>query len=257
MADGVRLRVIAFGAMNPWVRIILTAVAFGQGAVSISAQTSEVTAIVTDVPGAIIAHAEVTFKGEITTKMRTAEDGSVHLKLPYGHYDVTVASPGFKTTKIVDFLVETQRTAALNVTLQIEGLIHDSYPGYGVAVPTTTSDLPNEISARPAAQPTIFTGNWRPARWKPNRHHLGIVLHIDQNDAGPRGTVHFYDPYSEHESIMLKPRVSGKTLAFDVDDDYAKRKISFSMIVEKGGKSAVVKGSSGEMILELKVVKQP
>jgi hypothetical protein len=256
MDDGIPLRPLSFSAMIPCLLIIMTSVGFGQGVPPTPAQSSEATAIVTDPVGAVIAHAEVTFKGAVTVTMRTALDGSVHLKLPYGRYDVTVASPGFKTTKIIGLPVETGRVATLNVVLQIAPIVHDSYPGEEALVPTTASDLPNVIGERLGVQSTVFIGNWQPAHWNSNRRHLGIVFLIGQNDAGLVGKVHFYDPRSEHESIMLNPKVSGETLAFEVDDDYVKSRINFSMTVEKGGKSAVVKGRGGEMIFDFKVAKQ-
>ena len=107
------------------------------------------------------------------------------------------------------------------------------------------------------AQSTLFVGTWRPPHWKTNRQNHGIVFHIVQNEHGLGGTVHFYDPRSDHESIMLNPILSERTFAFDTEDDYLKGRLSFSMTVEKSGKNAVVKGSGGEMLLDFKLVKQP
>jgi hypothetical protein len=216
--------------------------------------------MVTDPPGAVIANAEVTFKNKVTsevTVVRTAVDGFVHLKLPYGRYDVTLVSPGFRTTKIVDFFVETEKGAALRVVLQIDPVVHDSYPGEEALVPTIVSDLPNVIGEILSAQSTEFIGNWRPDHWNPRRRHLGIVLLIERRGAGIGGKVHFYDPRGEHESIMLNPKLSAGTFVFDVDDEYVGRKLWFSMTVERGGRSAVVKGGGGEMLLDFNLVKQP
>jgi hypothetical protein len=99
-----------------------------------------------------------------------------------------------------------------------------------------------------------FVGTWRPAHWKPDGRNLGIVLHIVQGQHGLIGTVHFWDPYSDHESTMLNPRLTGRTFSFDVDDDYVKGKIMFWMTVQKDGKTALVKGSGGEMLLDFKLV---
>jgi hypothetical protein len=106
-------------------------------------------------------------------------------------------------------------------------------------------------------QSTPFLGTWRPPHWKPHRHNRGIVFHIVQNEHGVGGAVHFYDPHSDHESIMLNPKLSAGTFAFDVDDEYVGRKLWFSMTVERDGKSADVKGGGGEMLLDFKLLKQP
>jgi hypothetical protein len=52
------------------------------------------------------------------------------------------------------------------------------------------------------------------------------------------------------------PKLSAGTFAFDVDDEYVGRKLWFSMTVDRGGKSAVVKGGGGEVLLDFKLVKQ-
>ena len=56
---------------------------------------------------------------------------------------------------------------------------------------------------------------------------------------------------------MVNPKLSARTLAFDVDDEYVGAKLRFSMTVDGNGKSAVVKGGGGEMVLDFKLVKQP
>jgi hypothetical protein len=253
MGNGIPLRPLLIVLSLLMVR---TAVSFGQVVSPPPAQISEATAIVTDPAGAVIANAEVTFKGPETVTRRTASDGSVHLRLPYGHYDVTIASPGFVTTKIIGLPVDTGKAATLNVVLRIDPIIHDDYFGEEALVPTISSELPNVISERLPVQSTVFIGDWRPTRWKTNRRRLGIVFVIWQSDAGLVGKVHFYNPRSEHETAMLNPKVNGETLAFEVDDNYVRRKIDFSMTVQKGGKSAVVTGRGGEMIFDFEVTKQ-
>ena len=106
-------------------------------------------------------------------------------------------------------------------------------------------------------QTTPFLGTWQPQDWKPDRRNRGIVFHIVQNGNGLGGTVRFYDRHSDHESIMVNPKLSARTLAFDVDDEYVGAKLRFSMTVDGNGKSAVVKGGGGEMVLDFKLVKQP
>jgi hypothetical protein len=107
------------------------------------------------------------------------------------------------------------------------------------------------------AQSSPFVGNWRPIKWHPHGRNLGIVLHIAQEHGELAGTIHFYDPSSEHESVMLNPRVSGKTFTFDVEDEYVKERCSFSMIVEERDRSAVVKYRGREILLDFKLVKEP
>ncbi len=87
------------------------------------------------------------------------------------------------------------------------------------------------------AQSTLFVGTWRPPRWEPHRYNRGIVFRIVQNEHGLGGTVHFYDPRSDHESIMVKPKLSGGTFAFDVEDDYLNGRLSFWMTVRKAEKA--------------------
>jgi hypothetical protein len=59
------------------------ATAFGQDSTSGSPANAEITITVTDPTGALIVHADVTFKGEATATAQTGEDGSVRLTVPY------------------------------------------------------------------------------------------------------------------------------------------------------------------------------
>lgn len=234
-------------------------IAFAQGDSPTPSHTAISTAIVSDTSGAVIPDAEVNFRGKQTVTAKTAQDGSVHVSLPYGSYIVMITKRGFKTAEFTDFSVMAAEPPALKVVLQIGQYVEDGGEPFHFSVPTITSDLPNVIRETPdAGQTEAFIGNWRPARWNPSRpRNRGIVLHIERNNAGLAGTVHFYGAPAEHISMMLDPKVSGKTFAFTTDDDYLARKLSFSMVVGSDGKTAVVKGVGGEAVLEFKVVKQP
>lgn len=107
------------------------------------------------------------------------------------------------------------------------------------------------------AQSTLFIGNWKPANWNPKGRNRGIALHIERNLGALQGTVYFCDPRSEHEAVMLNPKLSGEAFTFDVRDDYVGTPLSFSMTVETRDKTAAVNVSSGEMFLDFKLVQQP
>jgi hypothetical protein len=147
----VGLKVSSLRAMILCLLILMTALGLGQTNPPTGTAISEVAVIVTDPSGARVTDAEVTFKGEITATKRTADDGSVHFELPYGRYEVTVVSRGFKTARIVGFAVELPKLPVLNVALKIgdySSLISD--PVVISGIPVTTSDLPNVIEENPS-----------------------------------------------------------------------------------------------------------
>ncbi len=135
--------------------LVLVAASVGE---NLSAQepTSEVTGIVTDGTGAVIATAEVTFKddsGTITTK--TDRSGRFRLTLRSGSYVATVSVFGFKVTKFVDFRVQAPTPASLNAVLQVGRVYSGPSDPRGVPiVPTTTSDLPWVIE-QPSLPPAL------------------------------------------------------------------------------------------------------
>ena len=97
----------------------------------------------TDPTGALIGHAKVTFKGAVTITEQTAQNGSIHVILPYGFYSVTVTSAGFKPHEIVSFLVDTPIPAELSVALQLAGTNDPVVLDLGQVL--ISSDLPNTL----------------------------------------------------------------------------------------------------------------
>jgi len=129
--------------------MLLVMAAFGQGHLAAPSLTSEVQVIVTEVNGAVIPRAEVVFKvGSDTITTQTAQDGSIHLKLPSGLYVVTTHKNGFKTTKIVGLRVQPPAPTLLNVVLVIGDPIIFMGPPNGpfLEVPTQASNLPNQLT---------------------------------------------------------------------------------------------------------------
>ncbi len=111
------------------------------------------------------------------------------------------------------------------------------------------------ISSVIFAQSTRFIGTWHP----PHRRKglRGVVLRIVQGSRGLEGTIHFWDPGTDHESIMLNPKLEGDSFVFDVDDDYVKGKLTFSMTVNQDGKVARLSGLGGEMLFDFRLNKAP
>ena len=121
--------------------MLLAVVAFGQG--HPSAPVYDVKGIVTDVTGADIAAAIVVFASShysaTVFTAQTGTDGSTHLRLPSGHYVVTVYIRGFKAIKVGDFAVEASTPAVLKVVLdpaKVERTIGD-----GEAVPDSAAAI--------------------------------------------------------------------------------------------------------------------
>jgi len=106
-----------------------------------------------------------------------------------------------------------------------------------------------------SAQSSQFIGTWQQAHWK--KGNRGIVLRIVQGAHGLEGTIHFWDPGADHESTMLNPKLEGNAFVFDVDDDYVKSKLSFSMTVNKSGKVAALSGHGGELLIDFTLNKVP
>lgn len=121
----------------------------------------------------------------------------------------------------------------------------------GKAVEVEASfDINFVIPEKASAQRLI--GTWRPPHWK--KGYRGVVLHIVPSEEGIEGTVHFWDPGSDHESTMLNPKLEGNTFLFDVDDDYA-GKLTFSMTVNETGKVAALSGHGREMLFDFALYK--
>ncbi len=79
---------------------------------------ASLTVVVTDVNGAVIAGAEVKFRGEKSLTTKTGPDGSVQIPLSFGSYAVTITRVSFETTKIVGFPVQVTNPPVLKVVLQ-------------------------------------------------------------------------------------------------------------------------------------------
>lgn len=108
-------------------------------------QIGSVSVIVTDPSGAVIPHAKVEFQGGKSLITKTAEDGSVRVALPYGSYDITIESQGFKPGKVLGFAVQVPKPPDLSVVLQIGHYCDDCCEPCVAGVQTITSDLPNVI----------------------------------------------------------------------------------------------------------------
>src|ERR1700733_7340869 len=85
--------------------------------------TGNITGIVTDTSGAIIAGATVTARNQdtgVASPTTTNSSGFYSIQfLPIGHYDVTVQATGFGTETIPPFSLEILQTATFNVHLKV------------------------------------------------------------------------------------------------------------------------------------------
>ncbi len=97
--------------------VILAAVLFGQ------AMSSDMVGTVTDPSGAAVPAAAVTALNKATgVKYPTTANnmGEYRLNnLPVGHYDVTAAATGFSAATMADVTLDLNRTATVNMTLQV------------------------------------------------------------------------------------------------------------------------------------------
>lgn len=122
--------------------------------ISRGSQIASVSVIVTDPSGAVITHAKVEFQGGKSLITKTAQDGSVRVALPYGSYDITIESLGFKPGKVLGFPVQVPNPPDLSVVLQIGHYCDDCCEPLCVAgVQTITSDLPNVIESDATMHP--------------------------------------------------------------------------------------------------------
>ena len=111
--------------------------------------------LVVDPSGAVIAQAEVVFKGESGTIVaHTDANGSANVNLGAGKYVVTVSAFGFATAKLVDFSVPGPTADTFHVSLKIDQRQGDFGSGspnvVPIAVPTVPSELPNVIKDEPS-----------------------------------------------------------------------------------------------------------
>ena len=85
--------------------------------------TGTVTGTITDSSGAVVAGARVTahdLDTNVDTIAQTDNAGVYHIQfLPIGHYQVSVAAPGFETANLPPFSLEVLQTASFNVKLKV------------------------------------------------------------------------------------------------------------------------------------------
>jgi hypothetical protein len=156
--------------------MLLVVVAFGQG--HPSAPVYDVNGIVTDVRGAVIATAIVVFESskynlEVFTA-QTGTDGSMHLRIPSGHYVVTVYIRGFKAIKVADFAVEASTPAVLKVVLdpaKVERSIGDgeAVPDSATAIGLAEAVLGAEIGEKKTRSLRPFTASLYEGVWSVTR----------------------------------------------------------------------------------------
>ena len=156
--------------------MLLVVVAFGQGRPS--APVYDVKGIVTDVTGADIATAIVVFaSSKYSLEVFTAEtgtDGSTHLRLPSGHYEVTVYIHGFKAIKVAEFAVQASTPAVLQVVLdpaKVERTIGDgeAVPDSATAIRLAEAVLGAELGGRKTRSLRPFEAYFHEDVWSVRR----------------------------------------------------------------------------------------
>jgi len=137
-----------------------------------ASQVASLLVVVSDPSGAVVPNAEVAFRGGKNFTTETRQDGSVQVGLPYGSYLVTIARPGFKTTKIIGFQVHVPRPNDLNVVLELGHYCDDCCDDcvLGTGVQTLTSDLPNVI------EPNMTMPFWSWFGDCENRRYIGLEV---------------------------------------------------------------------------------
>lgn len=103
------------------------------------------------------------------------------------------------------------------------------------------------VSVLAWAQADIFSGTWESPQWKLGQR--GIVVRISSEAK----TIHFFDPHSDHESLIHNFKTEGDTATFDVEDEYVGQRITFRMTVDKRG-SALLKGFTRESSFDVPLV---
>jgi hypothetical protein len=97
--------------------LALSAVVFGQS----QASTGQISGVITDANGAVVANASVKAKNKETGLERsvTSSDDGLYtiVLLPTGTYTITAEAPSFAATTIDDVVVNVGRTADANVTM--------------------------------------------------------------------------------------------------------------------------------------------
>ena len=82
-----------------------------------------ITGVVEDSSGGIIPNATVTLVGDqtqLTRTQTTSEDGAyTFVNLPIGSYTLTFSRDSFKTQKVPSILVQANRTATVNASLEV------------------------------------------------------------------------------------------------------------------------------------------
>jgi len=182
---------------------------------------SQATFVVTDPSGAVIANANVTIQGKVTLTTRTSLDGSVHLTLPYGYYEVTIASNGFKPLRIAKFIVDAPKLPVRTVTLQLGDYGFDEFPSEVVAVPTLPSELPNSIEEKAGATAHCArTAHMRIYSDTSFSEETGDVAGYElalqrRNESTVEAVLFIYEGAANDDGIPLSGHVSGMELTIE------------------------------------------
>jgi hypothetical protein len=137
------------------------------GQAQVLAPLSEVKTIVFDETGTVIPGCEIAFSSDVERVVsHTGADGSVTVKLRDGRYTLTTSRAGFVK---IDFQFFVPMPEPLRVFLKADHTPTDG--GVFEGVPTTSSELPNNIEPKPASAPSIRPAekirSWRCLRlWK-------------------------------------------------------------------------------------------
>ena len=120
---------------------------------------------ITDATGAAFpdAHVEVTNRAtNIVTSTKSNASGAYRFSnIPVGSYDLTVVAKGFRTTTESGVAVELNKTATLNVSLQVDSVTETvEVSEAAVSIDTTTEQLQSIFTAQQAKDlPATSTGS--------------------------------------------------------------------------------------------------
>jgi hypothetical protein len=121
------------------------------------ASDGNLTGVVLDASGAAVPNAAVQLENVVTgVKVSTKTDANGLYRvgnLPVGRYNLTVSAGGFTTASLKDLIVELNKTATANITLQV-GTVSTAVDVMEAAstIDTTTAQLSNNYEARLAAE---------------------------------------------------------------------------------------------------------
>ena len=212
------------------ILLVLGVLALLTGIVWAQAGTGELTGLVADPSGAVIANAQVTLTNNATGDKRTTMTTPAGVyrfsSLPVvGAYTLEVAPKGFKTAKVANVIISVGTTVTQDVKLELGQTSEQVTVEAGVeTVQTTESDLSQLVDRRiwqqmplqirnqnsfielvPGAVPQDGTANNRGAEVNGTRGGAGsyLVDGTDNNEQGQagRGQISFYDKGGAATSI--------------------------------------------------------